>query len=127
MIDGSAPFFQDSHPSSSVGSSRSQHLQKFTLADMKRAGAGHQNPAWAKHLEGAQIQLLVAADGSLQNAFGLGKRWRVEDDSVVLLAGGGVVLEQIEGVGLDPFDLAADVGLAVELFVLLGDFQGGTR
>ena len=37
-----------------------------------------------------------------------------------------VVLEQVEGVGLDPLDLAAGVGVAVELFILLSDFQRRT-
>ena len=94
---------------------------------VERAGAGDQHAARPEHLQGAQVQLLVAADGGFHDALGLGEGGRVEDDGVVLLAGGGVVLEQIEGIGLDPLDLAAGVRVAVELLVLLGDFQGGTR
>src|SRR5208283_4538371 len=60
-------------------------------------------------------------------ALGFGEGGRVEDDGVVLASGGGIVLEQVEGVGLDPFDLASAVLSPVELLVPLGDLQRGTR
>ena len=83
--------------------------------------------AGTKHLQRAQVQLLVAAQRGRHGALGLGERRRVENDGVVLPAGGGVVLQQVEGVGLDPLDLAAAMPVAIELLVLLGNLQRRAR
>ncbi len=72
---------------------------------MVGAGAGHENAAGAEHLEGAEVEFLVAAEGGIEVALGFGEGGRIENDGVVVAIGGGVVLEQVEGVGLDPFDL----------------------
>ena len=82
-----------------------QHFEEVGLADVVGAGAGHQDAAGAEHLQGAEVEFFVAAEGGVEVALTLGERWRVEDDRVVALTGGGVVLEQIEGIGFDPFDL----------------------
>ena len=69
------------------------------------ARAGDEDSAGTKHFEGAKVEFLVAAKGGVEIALGLGEGGRVEDDGVVAVVGGGVVLEQVEGVGFDPFDL----------------------
>src|SRR5271157_1590707 len=86
-----------------------------------------QAPAKSQHFQGSEIKFLVAAKSGFDRALAFGEGRGVEDDGVVLLARRGVVLEQVEGVGLDPLDLSADVGVAVELLVLLGHFERGTR
>ncbi len=88
---------------------------------MVGAGAGDEDAAGAEHLESAEVELLVASKRSIQIALGLGECGRVEDDSIVTAVGGGVVLQEIEGVGLDPFDLAF-----IESGVLVGDFESRT-
>ena len=88
-----------------IASGVSQHFEEVGLADVVGAGAGDQDAAWAQHLQGAEVEFFVAAEGGIEIALTLGERGRVEDDRVVALTGGGVVLEQIEGVGFDPFDL----------------------
>ena len=104
-----------------------QHLQKLAFADVEGARAGDQDAAGPQHLQGAEVQLFVAAQGGGHGAPGLGEGGRIEHDGVVLPAGGGVVLEQVEGVGLDPFDLAATMRGAIELLVSLGDLERRTR
>src|SRR5579864_4965213 len=86
---------------------------------MVGTGAGDERTAGAKHLEGAQIEFFVAAKGSVEVALALGEGWRVQNDSVVLVAGRGVVSQQVESVSFNPFDLALIQGS-----ILLGDFQG---
>ena len=88
-----------------IEGSGGQHFEEVRLADVVGAGASDQDAAGAEHLEGAEIEFLVAAKGGVEVALGLGEGRRVEDDGVVATAGGGVVLEQVEGVGFDPFDL----------------------
>ena len=82
-----------------------EHFEEVGLADVVGAGAGDENPAGAQHLQGAEVEFLVAAEGGVEIALGLGEGGRIEDDGVVTAVGGGVVLEQVEGVGFDPFDL----------------------
>src|ERR1700678_1687996 len=80
---------------------RSQHFQKIRLANMVRTRARHQCSARPQHLKSPQIDLLISAQRSVQVALRFGESWRVENDAVITLARSGVVLEQIEGVGLD--------------------------
>src|SRR5579864_6620436 len=77
-----------------------QHVQEVGLPDVVGAGAGHEDAAGAKHLEGAEIEFFVAAEGGVEIALRLGEGGRVENDGVVAAIRGGVVLEQVEGVGL---------------------------
>lgn len=86
------------------------------------AGAGDEGSAGAEHLDGAEVELLVAAHGAFGGALGLGEGGWVEDDGVVLLAGGLVLAEELEGVGFEPLDLGLKVG--VELSVAVGYFEG---
>ena len=89
---------------------------------MVRTGAGDQNPSGPEHLQRPEVQLLVATQGSFQVPLVLGEGWRIEDDGVVLLSGGGVVAQQVEGVGFRPLDFAA-----VQGGILIRDLQSGPR
>src|ERR1700722_9122776 len=109
-----------------VDSGAGEHLEEARLADVVRAGAGYEQPAGTEHLEGAKIEFLVAAESGIEVALRFGESGRVENDSVVVMVGGGVVLEQVEGVRLDPFDIVALPKLRIEGCVLVGDFQRGT-
>src|SRR5208283_2938746 len=122
-----AALLEDAHLAACVGCSGAKHPLEFGFADVERAGAGDEDASGPQHLQGAEVELLVAAQRGRHGAFGFGEGGRVEDDGVVLASGGSVVLEQVEGVGLDPFDLAAAVLSQVELLIPLGDFQRGTR
>ena len=70
-----------------------------------------------------QIEFLVAAQGGVQRAPALGERRRIEHDGFVLPAGVGIVAQQVEGVGFNPFDFAP----AIEGGVPLGHLQGRQR
>ena len=85
-------------------------------------GAGYKGSAGSKHLQGPKVELLVAAQGGIQIALGLGEGGRVQDNRVVSPIRRRIVLEQVEGIGFDPFDLAA-----VQGGVLISDFEGGAR
>src|ERR1039458_3826477 len=127
MVERLAPLFQNAHAAACIRSGRAEHRQELAFADVERTGAGDQNAAGTKHLQRAQVELLVAAEGGGHGALGLGERRRVENDGVILPARGGVVLEQVECIGLGPFDLAAAVRGAIELLVPLRHFQCRTR
>src|ERR1035437_2593352 len=127
MVERLAALFQNSHSAARIGSGGAEHREEFRLADMERTGAGDENAAWPKHLQGAKIQLLIAAQRGRHGALGLGERRWIENDGVILPARDSVVLEQVEGVGFYPFDLAATVSGPVELLVLLRHFQYRTR
>ena len=64
-----------------------EHFEEIRLADMVGTGARDQYAAGADHLQGTQIQLLVAAEGGLEVALALGEGGRIEDDGVVALPG----------------------------------------
>lgn len=89
---------------------------------MVRAGAGEKKAPRAKHLYGAQIELLVAAKCSFNCPFGLGEGGGIEDDSVEDPAGIRPIAKNIEGVGFDPVHLRGEAG-AVCLEIPLGDLK----
>ena len=103
-----------------------EHFQEIGLSYVVGAGAGDEDAAGAEHFEGAEIELFVAAQGGVEVALALGERGWVENDGVVVTVGGGVVLEEVKGVGFDPFNLFSFQELVVERGVLVGYFEGGT-
>src|SRR5271155_868560 len=115
-------------PQAAVGieGSRRQHFQEVERADVIGTGAGHEHAAGAQHLQRAEVQLFVPAEGSVEVALRLGKGRRVENDGVVAAVGGGIILEQVEGIGLNPFNLRLFT-VTVEDGVLEGDFERGAR
>jgi len=90
--------------------------------DVEGAGTRNKDAAGLKHLQGAEVEFLVAAQGFVEVALRFRKGGRVEDDGLVFVAGVGVVAEEVEGVGLDPVEV-----VMVEGGVFFGDFQRGTR
>src|SRR5208282_539961 len=76
-----------------VESGAAQHLLEIGLTDVVGAGAGDQDAAGSKHLQGAQVELLVAAQGGIEVALALGEGRGVEDDGVVTVIRSGIVLE----------------------------------
>ena len=109
MVFGLSANFDQAEGAVGVKGGRGEHLEEVLLADVIGAGAGDEDTAGTEHLEGAEIEFLVAAEGGVEITLALGEgRW-VEDDGVVVASfvrtsGGGVVLQEVEGVGLDPFD-----------------------
>src|SRR5271165_2751296 len=97
-----------------------QHLDEVGLADVVGAGAGDQDTAGAKHLQGTQVEFFIAPEGGIEVALGLSEGWRIENDRVKALSGRREVLEQVEGVGFDPLDI-----VAIQRRVLVGDFESG--
>src|ERR1700678_1989942 len=135
MVFGLASDFEEAQGAVGVEGGSGQHFEEIGLADVIGAGAGDENAAGAQHFEGAEIEFFVATESGIEIALGFGEGWRIENDGVVLLAGGGVVLEQIEGVGFNPFDFmnlgsvrlgGMKIG-SVQSSVLVGDFERGTR
>ena len=120
MVSGLSPKLQNSHGFVSIQGSSGQGSQQVGLADMVGTRASDQDSARPQHLEGAEVEFLVAAECGIEVAFRFGEGGRVENDGVVLVAGGGVVLEQVEGVGFDPFDFRLGRLAAVEDGVLIG-------
>jgi hypothetical protein len=109
VVFGLSSDFDQAQGTVGVESGRTEHLEEVRLADVVGAGAGDEDAAGAKHLEGAKIEFFVAAQGGVEIALGLGKGGRVENDGVVAASllrtsWRSIVLEQIEGVGLDPFN-----------------------
>src|ERR1039457_2072714 len=110
----------------SVEGSRGQHLAETGLTDVVRAGAGDEDAAGAEHFQSPKIEFFVAAMGGVEIALALSEGRRVENDSVVVVVGGGIVLEEGEGGPLDPFNLFSIQTLMVERCVLVGNFEGRT-
>ena len=109
-----------------------EHFEEIGLADVVGAGAGDEDASGAEHFEGAEIEFFIAAEGGVEIALGLGEGGWVEDDRVVAarLVGptwGRIVLEQVEGVGFDPFDFVFPQQPLIQRCILIGDFEGGTR
>src|SRR5208337_1882772 len=103
-----------------VNSGIGEHFEETGLAEVVGTGAGDESTAGAQHLQGAEIEFFIAAEGGIEIALGFGEGGWVEPDRVIAAVGGGVVLEQVEGVGLDPLDFTM-----VEGGILVGDFERG--
>src|SRR5208283_525618 len=107
MIPGRSPVLQYTEVLVGILSGIGYDLEEVRCADVEGTGAGDENPSGAQHLQGAQVELLVTAQGFLEVALGLGEGRRIENDGVIAPVGSGVIPEEIEGVGLDPFQLPA--------------------
>jgi hypothetical protein len=126
MVFGLSADLEEAEGAVGVEGGVGEHFEEVGLTDVIGAGAGDENPAGAEHLEGAEIEFLVAAESGIEIALALGEGGRVENDGVVAMIGGRVVLEQVKGVGLDPLDLSSIQELMVQCGVLIGDFESGT-
>jgi len=124
VVLGLAAFLEDANDTAGVAGSVAQHVDEVGLADVVRTTAGDEDAAGTQHLQGAQIDFFVATQSGANILLRFGKGRRVEDDGVVLATEGGVVLEQVEGVGFEPLNFVA-VLTAVERFVLFGGLECG--
>src|SRR5215469_18368288 len=88
---------------------------------MVRARAGHKDPARSEHLQGSKVEFFVPTEGGIEIALSLGKGGWIKNDRVVESVGSSIVLQQVEGVALDPFNLTS-----VQIGVLVGNLQRGT-
>lgn len=88
VVFGLASSFQQ--PDISVGIPRGirHDLEELSFAHVVGARAANQNPAWPEHLEGAQVELFVSAQGGIKIFPGFGKRRRIQNDRIVLATRG---------------------------------------
>src|ERR1700733_6994631 len=107
MVLGLASQLYQAHLTTGILGGASQHFHEIRRADVVGTRAGNEKPAGAQHLQSAEVEFLVATHGRIEVALGLGEGWRVKHDGVVAVVGSRIVLEQVEGVSLDPFDLPA--------------------
>src|SRR5579875_1828629 len=91
---------------------------------MLRAGARDQHTAGSQEMQRAQVDLLVAAQRTLQRAPTLGEGRRIENDQIELPALIGPLPQQVETVSRDRL---VTVGCAVERQVLVGQCTGVLR
>lgn len=129
MVGGGGAGFEEADVAACVGCGGGDDFGEVLQADVVGAGAGDEDAAGGEHAEGAEVEFLVAAEGTFEGAFGFGEGGRVEDDGVEALVGVVVAAEEIEGVGFDPIDLRTNGGggeaVAIKSEVLFGDFEGG--
>src|ERR1700730_5798921 len=68
MIFSLSPDFHKPQGAVGIASSFSEHFKEKGLADVERTRASNQDPAGAKHLKRAQVELFVAAECGVQVA-----------------------------------------------------------
>ena len=83
MVFGLSANFDQAKSAVGVKGGRGEHFEEVLLADVVGAGAGDEDAAGAEHLEGAEVEFLVAAEGGVEIALALGEGGRIEDDGVV--------------------------------------------
>src|ERR1700691_861374 len=80
------------------------YAMKLIPGNVVGAGASHQRATRTQHLQSAQIELFVTAQGARHGALGLGKSGGIEHHRVKSSARSAPIAEKIECVGLDPLD-----------------------
>ena len=123
MVGCGLPAFQQTDPALRISSRGGDDPMKLVPGNMVGAGAGHERPARTQHLQSAQIELLVAAQGSGYGALGFGKGGRIEHHRIEGLARRTPIAQKVEGVGLDPFHRGLKA-VAVDLQVLFRHLEG---
>src|SRR5271166_6487560 len=79
MVFGLAAKLNQAQAAVGVEGSRGQHFKEVERADVIGAGAGHQDPAGAQHLQRAEVEFLVPAEGRVEVALSLSEGRRVEN------------------------------------------------
>jgi len=102
MIGRLTAHLDESNIPAGVGGGIAHDLQELLRSEMVRAGGGGDDRSGRSESKGAQIDLLVAADGRLRRLGALGERRRVENDEAETLLPAVELLEMIEGVSFDP-------------------------
>src|SRR5580698_4457574 len=125
VVLGLATDLENPEGAMSIEGGRGEHFQEVGLAHVVGAGAGHEEASGTEHLEGAEVEFFVAAKGGVEVALAFGEGGRIENDGIVAAFRGVVVLHQIKGVGLDPFNFFVRETGAVEGGILVCDLEGG--
>jgi hypothetical protein len=61
-------------------------FEEVRSADVEGAGAGNEDSSGTQHFHGTEVEFLVAAQGFVEVALGLGEGRRIENDGVVAAA-----------------------------------------
>src|ERR1700728_1622038 len=80
MVFRLGPALQNTKISVHIAGGLRHDLNKLPGANVVRARAGDQDPAWAQHLHSPQIELFVASQRGFQIALALGEGWRIKND-----------------------------------------------
>src|ERR1700722_10283435 len=76
VIRSRLPAFQETNSALRVSGRVGHHAMKLVPGNVVGTGASHQRSARAQHLEGTQVEFLVAAQSAGHSTLGLGKsRW----------------------------------------------------
>jgi hypothetical protein len=86
MVLGLATVFQDSQVPVGIEGCGCKDVEEVGGAHVVRARASHEDAARPEHLQGAQVQLFIAADGGLAILARFRERRGIENDGVVLSA-----------------------------------------
>ncbi len=124
VVWSSSTAFQKTNAALRIAGGSSHHAVKLVPGNVVRAGAGHQRSPRPQHLQRAQIELFVTAQGAGHGALGFGKSGRVEHHGVEGVARGAPVAQKIECVGLDPLHRGLDA-VPVDLQVLFRHLERG--
>ena len=100
MVARLGKLVKDAHTTSALGSCSKDSIAEVLLVHHLRAREGKEDTTRLNLLECLGIELAISAEGITQGIAVLGKRWRVEDDQVVLVAHTVEVLERIFGISL---------------------------
>ncbi len=88
VVGGGGAGFEELDAATGVGCGGGDDGGELLQRDVVRAGVGDERAAGGEQAERAEVELLVAAGGGGDGAFGLGEGGRVEDDGVEEIAGG---------------------------------------
>ena len=86
MVGSGTAAFEQAYAPACVGGGRGDCGFKLRPANVVGTGAGDEQTAGAQHLEGAQVQLLVAAQGTFYGSLCFGERRRIKHDGTKSLA-----------------------------------------
>jgi len=125
MIGCGAATLQEANAAVRVGGSGGDSGFEVGERDVMGAGAGNEQAAGAKHLQGSQVEFLVAAQRAFDGTFAFGEGRRVENDGVELFAGTGPVAQDLKGIAFDPVHLSGDLR-AIRDEIAFSDFERRT-
>ncbi len=120
VVGGLGGDLEEADLAAGVGRGVGEDVQESICIHILTTGVGGEEATRGEEAEGAEVELLVAAEGALEGVAAGGERRRVEDDEVVGGAGvlaGGEPVEEVGGLKRD--------GEAVALGVFLGLGDGG--
>jgi len=124
MIACRSPAFQQANLSAGIESGCRDDSGKVFQSNMVRTRTGDQRPARTEHFHRAEIEFLVAAQGTFGSTLRFGESWRIKNDRVEFAARIAPIAEQVEGIRLNPIHRDIAKSAAIQFEVLVGDFKG---